>query len=78
MVLKNKPCKINLPNPKFTPADEPMPGEVNLEHAISTKSASPATYPPVGTIVPPKFLINDPAIMFAPLEIGSLSSTSSP
>ena len=75
---KNNPCRINLPKPKLIPASAPIPGAVNLQHAISTNSESPAIYPPVGTIVPPKFLISDPAIIFAPLIIGSLSSTSSP
>ena len=75
---RNKPWSTNLPSPKLMPAPDPIPGAVNLQQANSTNSESPAMYPPVGTIVPPKFLINDPAIIFAPQEIGSISSTNSP
>ena len=55
-----------------------MPGAVKRQAAASTNSAFPAKYPPAVAIVPPGFLMSDPAIKSAPTAVGSRSSINSP
>ncbi|EJW96811.1 hypothetical protein EVA_15081 [gut metagenome] len=55
-----------------------MPGQVKRCAHFSTRSARPATYPPVGAIPPPGFLIKLPTIRSAPTERGSRVWVNSP
>ena len=64
--------------PNVGPTSFPNPGAVNLSAANFTSSRFPAIYAPFGAIPPPKFLIKEPTITSAPIDVGSYLSTNSP
>ena len=78
LLEKYKPCKTFRFVPKLNPSSFPIPGAVRVFAQYSIKSFLPEIYPPVIAIPPPRFLIKEPAIISAPISIGSLISVNSP
>ena len=75
---KNKPFSNCVFCPNDGPISFPIPGAVNLSAHSSIKSFLPTIYAPDVAIPAPKFFINEPTAISAPISIGSLSCTNSP